>query len=68
MELTENNLSFVFGPVGLDIGAETAEEIAVSIIAEIKAVFAGRHGMSLRGLDDVIHSREDTRINERKLH
>jgi xanthine dehydrogenase accessory factor len=66
--LTDEKLSFVFGPVGLDIGAETAEEIALSIIAEIKSVFAGKQGQSLRKLEDSIHSREDTRIQERKLH
>jgi xanthine/CO dehydrogenase XdhC/CoxF family maturation factor len=29
-------------PVGLDLGAETAEEIALAIVAEIQAVHAGR--------------------------
>jgi xanthine/CO dehydrogenase XdhC/CoxF family maturation factor len=32
----------------IDIGAETPEEIALSIIAEIKAVLAGRNGGSLK--------------------
>jgi xanthine/CO dehydrogenase XdhC/CoxF family maturation factor len=64
---TEEQMSFVYGPVGLDIGAETAEEIALSIITEIKAVYSGKNGQSLRLSVDVIHSREDTRILEKKI-
>ena len=66
--LTEEQRSIVFGPVGLDLGAETAEEIALSIIAEIKAVLAGKAGQSLRNINDVIHSRADTEIEERRLN
>ena len=42
LNFTEQQLSVLHSPVGLDIGAETSEEIALSILAEIKALFAGK--------------------------
>ena len=65
--LTEEQLSRIYGPVGLEIGAETAEEIALSILAEIRAVKAGTGGKSLRTKEDTIHSREATRISEKHI-
>lgn len=56
IEIDESRLKKVYGPVGLDIGAETPDEIALSIITEIKAVLAGKPGGSLRDKQDVIHS------------
>ncbi|WP_162054901.1 XdhC family protein [Pontibacter pamirensis] len=64
MQLSEEELKSIFGPVGLDVGAETSEEIALAIVSEIKAVLSKRAGTSLRDKQDVIHSREAEKINQ----
>lgn len=48
VEIHSEQLPQVYNPVGLDIGAESAEEIALAIIAEIQAVRKKREGRSLK--------------------
>ena len=67
LSFTEQQLSVLHSPVGLDIGAETSEEIALSILAEIKAYFANKDVQSLRTIKEVIHPRSSTVIEEVKL-
>ncbi|MCO7225816.1 XdhC family protein [Pleionea sp. CnH1-48] len=45
----------LFSPVGIDMGAESPEEIALSIICEMKIVLAGTSGQSLREKQRGIH-------------
>jgi xanthine/CO dehydrogenase XdhC/CoxF family maturation factor len=46
----------VYGPVGLDLGAEGPEQIALSIVAELLAVRSGREPRHLRSKEGAIHA------------
>lgn len=59
---TEAQLQRLYAPIGIDIGADTPEEIAIAIIAEIQAVLANRKGGLLRESELPIHSRHDNHI------
>lgn len=45
-----------FAPAGLDFAAETPEEIALAIVSEIRCVFGGGSGTSLRECKVAIHA------------
>ena len=49
----------VYGPVGLDIGTDGAEQVALAVIAEILAVRSGRRARSLRERRAAIHAPTD---------
>jgi xanthine dehydrogenase accessory factor len=73
-ELAENGVTVsrlqrarIHGPAGLDLGAETAEEIALSVISEIKSVFSAAAATSLREKTTAIHSREQQIIHQQQL-
>ena len=53
--LSTSNLNLVYGPIGLDIGADTPEEIALAVVAEIQAVLTGRLGGMLRIREGPLH-------------
>ncbi|BDU74936.1 XdhC family protein [Mesoterricola silvestris] len=55
--LTEEARSLLHYPAGLDIGAESPELIALSMISEVQASLAGRPGLPLRQWQGPIHPR-----------
>ncbi len=48
--------SRIFGPVGLDIGTDGAEQVALAVLAEVLAVRSGRRPRSLRERSAPIHA------------
>ena len=57
MPVSEGDQQRIYAPAGLDIGASSPEEIALSLLAEIRTVFANRQGGSLRLRQTTIHER-----------
>lgn len=57
-----SSLSRVRSPVGLSLGAETPEEVAVSILGEILAIRRGFDGGFLSGSESSLHRPEDNRL------
>ncbi len=53
---TDAELAKIHYPIGLDIGANTPEEIALSIIAEIRAFFSNKTGEPLKKFEGAIHN------------
>jgi xanthine/CO dehydrogenase XdhC/CoxF family maturation factor len=51
--------SILHGPMGLDIGADGAEQVALAVAAEIQASLHGREGGLLRDRTGAIHTREE---------
>ncbi|MEM9076325.1 MAG: XdhC family protein [Bacteroidota bacterium] len=55
-EISEEFLDAIHGPAGIDIGAETPQEITISIISEILAITHDKEPMLLREKMGKIHS------------
>jgi xanthine/CO dehydrogenase XdhC/CoxF family maturation factor len=58
--LTAEQRQILHFPAGLDIGAETPEAIALSMLAEIQATLTGHPGGSLRNRSGSIHTKPTT--------
>lgn len=60
--VTEEMRRRLHAPIGLDLGADNPEEIALSIVAEIQAAQAGRAGGFLRERRAPLHARLETTL------
>ncbi|TWR27520.1 XdhC family protein [Mucilaginibacter pallidiroseus] len=61
---SDYSIENIHGPAGLDLGAENAEQIALSIVSEIQAVFSKLTGQPLKN-KAVIHDRETEHVIEK---
>lgn len=57
--LTEEQLSRVYAPIGLELNAETPQEIAVSILAQIIMVQRGGTGATMKWMGEVAEAGRD---------
>jgi xanthine/CO dehydrogenase XdhC/CoxF family maturation factor len=55
--VSAENRECIYAPAGLDIGAISPEEIALSLTAEIRSVFSDREGGFLKLRQTTIHER-----------
>ncbi|TQJ49520.1 XdhC family protein [Phycicoccus sp. SLBN-51] len=62
--LTEEELARLSSPIGLDLGARTPEETAISIAAEVIALQWGGRGDRLAALEGPIHHHEHPPLPE----
>ena len=60
IKLSQEDLHRIHSPIGLDIGAEAPDEIAISIVAEIQSRFSNRSGGFLKYRNGPIHHRDTT--------
>ncbi len=58
LELSAEDFHRIHSPIGLDIGAEAPDEIAISIVAEIQTKFSNRSGGFLKYRNGPIHHRD----------
>lgn len=56
-QASQEQLARLYGPVGLDIGADSPQEIALSILAEVRTVLSGRQAGFLRRRPGPINDR-----------
>ncbi len=57
--LSEADFERIYTPVGLDLGGDSPDDIALSIVAEVQAVSEGREPDHLRNREGPIHERLD---------
>jgi xanthine/CO dehydrogenase XdhC/CoxF family maturation factor len=55
-DISEDFLEQIHGPAGIDIGAETPQEIAISILSEILSVVNNKEPQLLKDKMGKIHS------------
>lgn len=59
-QFSMEQLNRLYAPIGLNLGADSPEEIAVAIIAEAQANRGGREAVSLKHVNGPLHSRSNT--------
>lgn len=65
--LSNDQLDRIYAPMGLEIGAETPEEISLSVLSEVQAVLSKKTGTFLRDKKTPIHSKHNTQFDSVKI-